>query len=284
VSGTLTTGRAPVVGRRWSAPKLRAWFVGSSAAAGALVLAYAAAAFLTGVTPTRGAGLVFGILAAVLLGMCMALSLRKRFKHLRLGRTLQWLQFHIYGGGLFLLLVFLHIGFTWPSGFLTWALFLLTLLVSLSGVAGAWLQKWIPHTLAQGLHVEAIYERIPELVGKLRAEAEGIVKGSSQTLLDFYRAELATSLGSPQPSMSFLMDVTGGRQQRMALFIHVASRLSAAEKEKLTDLRQILVEKTALDAQLSLQRLMRAWLYLHVPASTVLLAFVLVHIGAVIYY
>ncbi len=284
MSGTLTTGRAPVVGRRWSAPKLRAWFVGSSAAAGALVLAYAAAAFLTGVTPTRGAGLVFGILAAVLLGMCMALSLRKRFKHRRLGRTLQWLQFHIYGGGLFLLLVFLHIGFTWPSGFLTWALFLLTLLVSLSGVAGAWLQKWIPHTLAQGLHVEAIYERIPELVGKLRAEAEGIVKGSSQTLLDFYRAELATSLGSPQPSMSFLMDVTGGRQQRMALFIHVASRLSAAEKEKLTDLRQILVEKTALDAQLSLQRLMRAWLYLHVPASTVLLAFVLVHIGAVIYY
>jgi hypothetical protein len=70
----------------------------------------------------------------------------------------------------------------------------------------------------------------------------------------------------------------------MAVFTHMSSRLSAAEKEKLADLKQILLEKNNLDAQLSLQRLLRFWLYLHVPASAALTALVLVHIGAWIYY
>ena len=68
------------------------------------------------------------------------------------------------------------------------------------------------------------------------------------------------------------------------LFNHVSARLSADEKEKLNDLKQILAEKNNLDAQLSLQRVLRFWLYLHIPASAVLLALVLVHIGAWIYY
>ena len=36
-----------------------------------------------------------------------------------------------------------------------------------SGLLGVWLQKWIPAALAEGLQVEALYERIPELVERL---------------------------------------------------------------------------------------------------------------------
>jgi hypothetical protein len=284
MSGTVSLPRARLSKKSWTAPKSREWFLGFLATTGALVLLYAVALFFGDVSPAHGAGLAFGILGALLLFLCMALSLRKRFKHKQLGRTMHWLQFHMYAGTVFLLLLFLHTGFGLPSGLQTWLLFLLSLFVAVSGLVGAWLQKWIPHTMSRGLQVEAIYERIPDLIAGLRAEAEEIVKGASQPLIDFHRSELVPALSGPQPSLSFVLDVTGGRLQQMAVFTHMASRLSAAEKEKLVDLKQILLEKNNLDAQLSLQRLLRFWLYLHVPASAALTALVLVHIGAWIYY
>ena len=268
----------------WIAPKSREWFIGFLATTGALILLYAAAAFFWGVTPARGAGLVFGIVAAVIFFAVAALNLRKRFKHKPLGRTFHWLQFHIYAGTLTLVLVLMHTGFGLPNGFLTWCILILTLIVCLSGVVGAMLQKWIPHALSKGLQVEAIYERIPELIDRLRAESETLIKGASQPLMDFYKSELAPALAGPQPSSSFLLDVTGGRLHRMVLFTHVSGRLSASEKEKLDDLRQIFIEKNQLDAQMSLQRIMRFWLYFHVPTSTILLALVVVHIGATLWY
>lgn len=281
---TLTMRRQAHLRHDWTAPKSRPWFLAFLAATGALIVAYALAFFLSTIRPAHGAGLVFGILAAILLALCMALSLRKRFKHKQLGRTMHWLQFHMYAGTIFLLLLFMHTGFGLPSGFQTWLIFLLSLFVALSGLAGAWLQKWIPHTLSRGLHVEAIYERIPELIAGYRAEAEEIARGASQTLADFHRNEIAPALEGPQPSFSFLLDVTGGRLHQIAVFTHIAPRLSAAEKEKLGDLKQILLEKNNLDAQLSLQRILRLWLYLHIPASAVLMALVLVHVGAWAYY
>jgi len=284
MKSTQTLQRRMFVKRRWTAPKSRPWFLGFASATGLLLVAYAATAWFRSVSPARGAGLIFGILAAILLGLCMALSLRKRFKHLALGRTLHWSQLHVYGGTLFLILMLMHMGFGLPSGFQTWLIFLLALFVSLSGAVGVWLQKWIPHTMSSGLQVEAIYERIPELIQGLRAEARQVVTGASQALADFHRAQLEPALAGPQPSLNFLLDVTGGRLQQMMVFTHVSARLTAAEKEKLEDLKQILIEKNNLDAQLSLQRVLRFWLLLHIPASATLLALVLVHIGAWIYY
>jgi len=285
VSATGSLPRVRVHRSQWHRPKSRRWFLAFLGATGATVLLWLLAAWAGRLTPSRGAGLAFGVISAVLLVGCMALSARKRFKERALGATVHWLQLHMYGGTLCLLFFFMHTGFSLPSGLQTWLLFLLMVFVSLSGLLGTWLQKWIPHALARGLQVEAIYERIPELVDRLRAEAEEIVSGGSQTLLDFHRSELAPTLARPQPGLGFLLDATGGgRIGQMAVFTHVASRLPAPEKEKLTDLRQILLEKNNLDAQLSLQRVLRLWLYLHVPASALLLALVLAHIGAWIYY
>ncbi|MBI3448577.1 MAG: hypothetical protein HY049_06655 [Acidobacteria bacterium] len=284
MSATGSLPRVRVHHSHWNRPKSRRWFLAFLGAAGATVLTWLLAGWSGRLTPSRGAGLAFGVVSAALLVACMALSARKRFKERPLGATKHWLQFHMYGGTLCLLFFFMHTGFSLPSGLQTWLLFTLMIFVSLSGLAGTWLQKWIPHALARGLQVEAIYERIPELVDRLRAEAEEIVKGGSQTLVDFHRSELAPSLARPQPGFGFLFDATGGRIGQMIVFTHVAARLPAPEKEKLTDLRQILLEKNNLDAQLSLQRILRIWLYLHVPASALLLALVLAHVGAWIYY
>ncbi|HXI03267.1 MAG TPA: hypothetical protein VNI57_08825, partial [Candidatus Saccharimonadales bacterium] len=225
-----------------------------------------------------------GILAAILLTLCYSLGLRKRFKQRALGATIGWLQFHIYGGTLFLVLLLMHTGFRLPTGLFSWIIFLLSLVVAVSGFVGTLLQKWIPYSLAHGTQVEAIYERIPELVGKLRDEADALARGTSKQFLDFFRAEAVPALAGPQPSMSFLLDVTGGIHQRLAVFEHVTPFLTAEEKERLEDLRQILLEKNGLDAQMSLQRILRGWTWFHVPASSILFVMMLIHIGVALYY
>jgi len=280
----IPTARSRKQSRRWMAPKSRKWFLAAVVAMAIIVAAYAAAAFFGTVQPTRGAGLIFGIMAATFLAACYALALRKRFKQKPMGVTFGWLQFHIYGGILFSALILMHMGFRIPSGFFSWLLFLLSAVVALSGVAGTLLQKWIPYSLAHGTQIEAIYERIPDLIGKLRGEAEALVAGTSKQFSDFFAAEVAPVLAGPQPSSTFLLDVTGGIHQRLAVFEHVLPYLSAEEKERLKDLRQILLEKNGLDAQMSLQRLLRIWTYFHVPASSILSVLVLIHIGVALYY
>jgi small-conductance mechanosensitive channel len=203
MSGTVSLPRARLSKKYWTAPKSREWFFGFLATTVALVLLFAVALFFGDISPARGAGLAFGILGALLLFLCMALSLRKRFKHKQLGRTMHWLQFHMYAGTVFLFLLFLHTGFGLPSGLQTWLLFLLSLFVAVSGLVGAWLQKWIPHTMSRGLQVEAIYERIPDLIAGLRAEAEEIVKGASiSTARSSCRRSRAPSRASASSSTS----------------------------------------------------------------------------------
>jgi len=270
--------------RSWLAPKSRRWLLGSGVALGVLLAGYIALSFFGTIRPTRGWGLAFGISAAVLLAACYALGLRKRFKHRAMGATQGWLQFHIYGGTLFFVLMLMHMGLKLPSGMFAWLLFLLAAIVAISGLVGTMLQKWVPYSLAHGTQIEAIYERIPDLIGKLRGEAEALARGASKQFVDFFRSEVAPALAGPRPSSAFLLDVTGGIHQRLAVFEHVTPYLAAGEKEKLKDLRQILLEKNGLDAQMSLQRILRAWTYFHVPASSVLFVLVLIHIWLALYY
>ena len=64
----------------------------------------------------------------------------------------------------------------------------------MSGLLGVGLQKWVPALLAAHLTVEAIYERIPELVDQLQAEAARTMEGASDVLQRFYDAERAHAI------------------------------------------------------------------------------------------
>ena len=45
----------------------------------------------------------------------------------------------------------------------------------MTGILGVALQKWVPIAMTRGLHVEAIYERIPQIVGQLVEKADRLV-------------------------------------------------------------------------------------------------------------
>lgn len=248
-------------------------------------LALAAHALFTEVTPGRFWGTTYGIAATVLMVVAALYGARRRMMRLasrRLGPARLWLAVHVYGGLLFLLLVFAHNGGQLPRAPIGWLLWGLAIWTVASGLVGLALQRWIPRMLASSLEVEALYERIPELVDELRGRAEEQIEQAGEPVRTFYTRELARTFAAPHKRFLHAFDPGGGK--RSAAFAHLRGFLNDDDRERLATLERLLATKRALDAHYTLQWLLRAWLVLHVPTSLALLALVVVHIASVLYY
>jgi hypothetical protein len=211
-------------------------------------------------------------------------ALKRRMLNRNLGTSRAWVQFHVYGGALFGLLVLMHCGFGLPVGFMNWALWILSMWVTVSGLFGVFLQRWVPRILSSGLSTEVVYERIPELVGQIRDRAERIVEECTETVRDFYRTNLAAVLATPRVRAIYYIDVTGGIQSELRQFDYVRRLLAAPEREKLDTIEAMYRTKLEIDAHYTLQRPLRWWLYTHVPVSLVLVLLVSLHLYAVLMY
>lgn len=273
---------AVAAARRWvQRPE---WLAGFLAATALLLLAFAANLAFAAPRAASPWGLTYGTLAALLLVAVAFLAVRRRTVRRGLGRTQTWVQLHVYGGTLFLLLVLMHAGFRWPGGTLERWLLGLSLWVAGSGLVGVALRKWLPRVLASALTTEVLYERIPELAGILRERAEELAREAPAPVRDLHRRSLAPLLAAPRFRWIYFADVTGGIANRLRELDYLAERLPAGERRVLDELRSVVSTKLELDAHYTLQRPLRWWLYGHVPPSLALLALVAVHLAAVLYY
>jgi len=260
------------------------WFVGFWIAVGVCLVLYALNALFGRIHPGSIWGLGYGIAAAVLFVGVFTYAIRRRTMRLRPGRTWYYLQFHVYGGTLFMLLVFMHVGFGVPHGVHTWWLWVLSMWVVASGLLGVVLQKWIPTLLNSGLSVEVHYDRIPELIERIKQRAETLVDSCDAPVRAFYRKNVAAALVTPETRLIYYLDITGGLRARTKQFDHLHALLPAEEQQKLDALQAIYRTKLEIDAHYTLQKALRWWLYLHVPVSILLIALLIVHLYAVLYY
>lgn len=265
-------------------PKRPVWFLTSLAIAVVSIAAFVGLAWRAPWQPGRFWGLTFGTIAAVIFVFESLYPLRRRLMARPFGTAQHWLQLHVYGGALAALFVLVHMGFRWPGGQFGWWLLALTTITTLTGLGGVFLQKWIPAVLAGNLSVEALYDRIPEIAARLQGEADALAGGGSDALERFYFGSVRPSLAGVTPSWSYLVDVRSGRERRVAEFRNVAPFLGEAERARLDDLQAIALEKYELDAQYSLQRVLRYWIWLHLPPSMLLLGLVTAHILSVWVY
>jgi len=124
------------------------WFWMFVFAAIFFAVAYVVIWFFDEVTPGNFWGLTFGTIATILFVAVALYGIRRRTMNtssrLKFGSANTWLQIHLYGGTLFLLLMFLHTAFSLPQGAFNWWLWLLSVWVVLSGLVGVVLQKLIP--------------------------------------------------------------------------------------------------------------------------------------------
>jgi hypothetical protein len=251
-------------------------------ACGLLLAGFLIASRLAPWSPKRGLGLVLGILAALAYVFEMLYPLR-RSRARPFGTAKAWLQFHVYLGTCAMLAVALHAGGL-PSGTMGWSLLLLSLWTTATGLLGVLLQKWIPAAIAEGLRVEALYERIPELVEKLAGEADEIAKGAGEVLERFYLGEVRSRLTGLEPGWAYLFDVRAGRDRQLEPFRRMGEFVDEDDRGRLEDLSVVFTEKLELDAHHRLQGVLRAWLLLHVPPAALLMGLLLVHVFAWLWY
>jgi hypothetical protein len=265
-------------------PKRPAWLRGSAIAAGVSLAAYLVWARVEPWAPGNTGGLIFGTAAAVIFFLDALYPLRRRLMAWPLGTAQRWLQFHLYGGVLAALFVAIHVGFRGAGGAMGWWLIALTAWATISGLAGVSLQKYVPTVLAGELSVEAIYERIPELAGRLQAEADALVAGAPDVLLKFYADSVRGDLERLTPSWAYLAGFRAELARRVAPFQGLAAFLSEPERVRLSNLQTIVTEKLELEVQYSLQRLLKQWVVFHVVPCMALLALLTIHILAVIVF
>jgi hypothetical protein len=179
-------------------------------------------------------GIIFGSLAmAVMIFECL-ISLRKRYPASPVGRLQTWLRAHIWLGLLTVVLVFYHAGFYWGRGLASWLMWLF-LIVTLSGIAGVFLQNYIPARMSLLVTRETVYRQIPFVIDQLRREAD--------TRVEFVTADLG--LDDPEAELLY----AGGRK----FYFDPVQRKSAGEKvtaevQKRKTAPQIHVDKQSIEA------------------------------------
>lgn len=261
------------------------WLLGFALVSVACLAAYTTGAFFGETTPSSPLGMAYGIAAAVVGAAVVAYGGRRRAQKIRsLGRTWYYLEVHVYGGALFLLLMFMHTAFRVPHGILTWWLWAASLWLTVSGLLGLVLQKWIPSLLASGTSIEVHVDRIPDLIVEMRQRAEGLLESAAEPVRAVYRREVAPVMVGPQPKWTYFIDATGGFRPRARRFEHIRGLLPEADRPALDELLELYRTKLEMDAHFTLQRVLRLWLYLHVPVALMMSGLLALHVLFVVYY
>jgi hypothetical protein len=135
---------------------------------------YDAPRHLSGPSGSTAVGLTLGIAAYLIMLFLVALGLKRRVPHWRLGKAQSWLRWHIWLGILVPLLVGLHGAFR-IGGTMTAILWALLAAVWFSGLLGLLLQQFLPGLMLYGIPNETVAQQWQREVDNLLIAAEGVV-------------------------------------------------------------------------------------------------------------
>ena len=274
---------APAWYNRWI--QSPTWLAGFGILVIVCLIIYAINTWLFPLSPGSPWGIGYGISATTLYVCVMLYALRRKSIRVKgLERAWAYLQFHVYGGTLFLLCMFMHINFQLPAGTLGWALWICSIWIVLSGFLGSALQKWIPRLLNTSLNTEVNFDRIPELLRDLQLKANNILTTASNDVKDLYKRNTTNELDRIQPRPGYLFDPAGSIKQKTWSLEKTARYSSAKDANAIKELTRIYQSKLELDVHYTLQHVLRGWLSLHIPFSLILLLLIAIHIAIVLYY
>jgi len=227
------------------------------------------------------------LLFALMLGLAF-FNARKKLPFLPLLKASTWLQIHVYVGWLSCLVFVMHTGLRFSGGRLEWLLSLGFIGVAASGIFGLWLSRWIPPRLARSGE-SLIYERIPMLRHRLVAEAKALVtqaeaETQSTTLTDYYLRILGDYFAR-QPALLAPLAGDDADYHRVRLELTSLRRFLNEREIVLADqIGQLLEAKRNLDSQLAGQRLLKLWLFVHIPLTYGLFVLVGAHVWLILNY
>ena len=227
----------------------------------------------------------------LLLFLVLALALfnaRKKLPFLPLIKAATWLQIHIYTGWFCLFVFLLHIRFHMPSGAMEVTLAVTFCAVVVSGIFGLYISRNLPPRMSASgeallyeripAHHVRIYHTVEDLIRKAESETE------SSTLGDFYVQRLRDFFARVPSAISALASAHRGLHRLLAEMNALDRYLNEQEKAIANDIRDWIETKQNLDFQYAAQRLLKLWLFVHIPLTYSLLLLGVAHgIVAVLY-
>jgi hypothetical protein len=233
-------------------------------------------------------GLLYGVAGTGLIAVLMYLGIRRRSYESATGTLQGWVSAHVYLGLLTLLLIPMHAGFRFGWDVHTLAFVLLAIVV-LSGIVGLYLYHNIPGRLTRYEAGQQADKIDPEM-GRLLSDMRALVKNKSDSLVQIYKAEVATLQNRAPKGWSLLLKGQGNDllAVRSADLSRKVSGIPPEDQATFHILSQLLLKKTQLEVnllhQMRLRNALQAWLYVHVPVSIAMVFAVGLHLIVVFLY
>ena len=249
----------------------------------AIVVLIAGVLFAAGSAGLTRASFWTGWLLMAAVVLLSLYSQRKRLSMLPIGRAAVWLQLHAYTGAFAIVVFVAHTGLSLPDAPLEWLLWLSFVGTAGSGLAGLYWSRTLPPRLANA-DEELIFERIPLFAERLRQRAEQlVVDAAAQTdsplLGEHYRTHLAELFMAPQWRWRHLGPTHYVTRQHDRL-IALERYLADDEKPFARELAGLCRQKSDLDMHFTVQGLLKAWLFVHVPLTAAMLLLAVLHLVA----
>lgn len=224
-------------------------------------------------------GYVTGYVGAGLLVTLVLLPIRKRQYQRPMGSLDTWMRSHVALGILTAVIVGMHAGFV-VVGTISIALTAAFVLTVISGVVGIILYEKVPRVVARmgsdTFRQDALITQIEQV-----KEALGVLKSGQSGLFceKVDQAILLERLPDRLIPVRWLLRRKHGKAVRLDI-----SDLPPEDQLLFQTAQTLLSRYRQLGRQLSYQRLLRRWLWAHIPLSAALMTFLLVHIISELYY
>lgn len=234
------------------------------------------------------AGLVYGAIALVLMGVLLYYGVRKRSYRSTFGKLEEWLQSHIWLGIVAFVAVVAHTGFRFEDRVAT-ALFIVVSAVVASGIFGAILYRTVPRILTE-VETNLSADQISEQLNQLSRSMARIASGKSPAFQRI-QAGIAREL-RPRPLAAWMLVLAGpGRRTSRELGGDWTRMLGLVQASEQEELRQLLVtsrqQKELHHRLLQQQRyrnLLDFWLWIHLPLSIAMVVLILAHLASAFYF
>lgn len=211
-------------------------------------------------------------------------NMRKKLPMIPLGRAETWTQIHLYVGLLVVVVFFLHVGLSFPTGVLDWALWLIFLTVAVSGMVGLYLSRTIPAKLERSTE-QILFERIPGFRAQLARDVEelavkSVEEGASLTISTFYAETLHDYFDGPRNLFGHLRGSNRSLSRLVDEIEKLKRYLDDAGRDVMDEIKDHVIAKDNLDFRYVHIGALRLWLFVHIPATYSLLILGVTHVAA----
>jgi hypothetical protein len=204
--------------------------------------------------------------------------------------ALRWRKIHIFLGYLLIAAFISHSDFSLPDTGFEWALWACFVVVALSGVLGTYL-AWSLE-IKRRIDDSVSYDRIPTRRAELARDVEATVATRDPTvaaiglpaaphdawIMDLYTTHLRNFFEGPRHFTAHLIGSQRPLKRLTDEIDNLSRYVDPQSREKLSAIKDLVVEKDQLDFARVYLGLTRAWLFVHVPVTYALIVLAVLHI------